>query len=296
MIGLSVWVTGLWMSAVRSKDIGREAAVVAGAVRKNPKDGLKYVWIPTGSFQMGCSPGDEDCDGDEKHVHQVTISHGFWMGRTEVTVGSYKRFASNSGRAMPPPPAFDVDWADDAMPMVNLSWSDAHDYCQWAGGRLPSEAEWEYAARAGSASARYGPLDEVAWDANNSGRRHIDSYGLWNEDMKKYQNRLNEDMQQYYKSLAANGNRPHEAGKKRPNAWGLFDTLGNVWEWVNDWFDVDYYGTSPTTDPAGAASGSMRGMRGGSYLGNPGYVRVSFRYGVDPKLRYEFVGTRCALP
>jgi formylglycine-generating enzyme len=283
------------MSAPDSQKPASEAPP-AGTVRKNMKDGLKYAWIPAGSFMMGCSPDDEYCDGDEKHPHQVTITRGFWMGQTEVTVRAYKLFTNDTNRAMPPAPDFNVEWANDAMPMVNLSWGDAHDYCRWAGGRLPTEAEWEYAARAGSTSARYDALDKIAWDANNSGRRHLDSYALWNGDMQKYQAHLNEDMQQYYKSLAANGNRPHEAGKKSPNAWALFDTLGNVWEWVNDWFDVDYYEASPADDPAGPSSGSMRAMRGGSYLGNPGYVRVSFRYGVDPKLRYVFVGTRCALP
>lgn len=278
-----------------SKSAGKAIAPQPGTIKKNSNDGLKYAWITPGAFQMGCSTGDEYCDGDEKHPHQVTISHGFWMGATEVTVGAYKRFVSDTGRALPSPPDFNVEWADDAMPMVELSWSDAHDFCQWAGGRLPTEAEWEYAARAGNPEARYGPLDKVAWDANNSGRRHLDSYSLWQEDMQRYQNRANKDMEQYYKTLAANGDRPHEVGKKSPNAWGLFDTLGNVWEWVNDWFDVDYYTASPATDPPGASSGSMRAMRGGSYLGNPGYVRVSFRYGVDPGLRYAFVGTRCAM-
>lgn len=272
-----------------------ETPPVAGEVKRNSKDGLKYVWIPPGAFQMGCSPGAL-CDGDEKPLHPVTISQGFWIGRTELTVGAYERFVADSGRSMPPAPPFDNAWRDEAMPMVELAWGDAHDYCRWTGGRLPTEAEWEYAARGGNPSARYGLLDDVAWYANDSGQRHLDSEHLWDADMQTYQGALNEDQRKYYKLLNDNGDRPHEVAEKRPNAFDLFDTLGNVWEWCSDWFDVYYYKSSPNTDPAGPASGEMRVLRGGSYLGSPGYVTASFRYGIDPKLRYEFVGARCVLP
>ena len=272
-----------------------EAAPVAGEVKRNARDGLKYVWIPPGTFQMGCSAGAL-CDGDEKPLHAVTISKGFWIGQTEVTVGAYERFVEDSGRSMPPAPPFDNGWRDEAMPMIDVAWADARDYCQWSGGRLPTEAEWEYAARAGNSKASYGLLDDVAWYANDSGERHLDTEHLWDAYMQKYQSELNEDQKKYYKLLSDNGDRPHDVAGKRPNAFGLFDTLGNVWEWCNDWFDVYYYKSSPNTDPAGPASGEMRVLRGGSYLGSPGYVTASFRYGIDPKLRYEFVGTRCAMP
>jgi len=272
-----------------------EAAPVAGEVKRNSRDGLKYVWIPPGTFQMGCSAGAL-CDDDEKPLHEVTISKGFWIGQTEVTVGAYERFVEDRGRPMPPAPPFDNAWRDEAMPMIELAWADARDYCQWAGGRLPTEAEWEYAARGGNPAARYGLLDEVAWYANDSGQRHLDSEHLWDADMQKYQDEVNEDQKKYYRLLSENGDRPHEVAGRRANGFGLFDTLGNVWEWCNDWFDVYYYKSSSNTDPAGPANGEMRVLRGGSYLGSPGYVTASFRYGVDPKLRYEFVGARCALP
>jgi formylglycine-generating enzyme required for sulfatase activity len=221
-------------------------------------DGLKYVYIPPGTFMMGCSPGDSECYGDERPAHQVAISKGFWLGQTEVTVGAYKRFAASSRRRMPPAPNFNRGWADQRMPIVNVTWDDAQAYCTWAGGRLPTEAEWEYAARAASTEARYGPLDEIAWYDQNSGHR------------------------------------AHEVGQKRANAWGLFDMLGNVWEWVSDWYDEHYYRNTPSADPQGPGSGTMRVLRGGSWLNYARDGRVSNRVRYDRLLRVEHLGFRCA--
>ena len=114
----------------REEDIAKEWV--------NPKDGQKYVWIPPGSFRMGCSAGDTECDEGEKPPHQVTITKGFWLGQTEVTVGAYKRFAAATGRQMPDAPAFNSGWANDSMPILNVNWNDARDYCTWAGWRLPN--------------------------------------------------------------------------------------------------------------------------------------------------------------
>jgi serine/threonine-protein kinase len=259
-----------------------------GATRVNPKDGLKYVWIPPGTFMMGCSPADNECADNEKPPHQVTITKGFWLGQTEVTVGAYKRFAEATGRQMPPEPLsfswrpLNSLWRDEAMPIVKVTWDDAQAYCVWAGGRLPTEAEWEYAARAGSTAARYGDMDEIAWYADNSGRQRLDSGRIWKEDEATYPQRLGE-----------NGNGMHEVGQKRANVFGLYDILGNVWEWVNDWYDQNYYRKSPSQDPPGPAIGQLRILRGGSWFNFPGLVRVSYRFGVDPAYRNVSVGFRC---
>ncbi len=134
------------VSAPRKKDYRQAVTVVAGLetrmeaalgnappspgeVRENPKDGLKYVWIPPGRFMMGCSPGDNECDADEKPAHRVTISKGFWMGQAEVTVGAFKRFSKSSAHEMPKAPKGNRDWSYDAMPIVKVNWSDAHAFC-----------------------------------------------------------------------------------------------------------------------------------------------------------------------
>jgi formylglycine-generating enzyme required for sulfatase activity len=258
-----------------------------GEVRVNPKDGLKYVWIPPGTFMMGCSPGDDDCYDFEKAPYKVTITEGYWLGQTEVTVGAYKRFAGAKGRQMPPEPdvngrPLNPGWGDEAMPIVDVTWGDAQAYCSWVGGRLPTEAEWEYAARAGNTAARYGDLDEIAWYVGNSGRERLDSARIWNGGDANYFKRLNE-----------NGNGMHEVGQKRANGLGLFDMLGNVWEWVNDWWDQNYYQNSPSQDPIGPASGQLRVLRGGSWVGGPKDVRVSLRNKRNPSNKDFDLGFRC---
>jgi formylglycine-generating enzyme required for sulfatase activity len=272
------WV--YWLRPARPS--GLQLLPGSGKVRENSKDGLKYVWIPPGRFMMGCSPGDSGCDDDEKPAHQVTITRGFWIGQTPVTVGAYKRFAGAKGHRMPGAPNFNKGWTNENMPIVDVDWNEAHDYCSWAGGRLPTEAEWEYAARAGSNEARYGPIDDIAWYMDNSGRERLDSAQIWQKDLGYYGKRLDE-----------NGNATHDVAQKRPNGFGLYDMLGNVWEWANDWHDKNYYRSSPSQDPPGPSGGHLRVLRGGSWSNIPRYVRVSQRVESRPAGGSDVYGFRC---
>jgi formylglycine-generating enzyme required for sulfatase activity len=283
MLGL-----GIWYFSTRSEKTTKPSRET---VRVKSQDGLKYVWIPPGTFEMGCSPGDSECFKDEKPAHQVTITKGFWLEQTPVTAGAYKRFAGETGRTMPPEPklgsnALNPGWGNEEMPIVNVTWDDAKSYCQWLGGRLPTEAQWEYAARAGSTEARYGPLDDVAWYENNSGRERIDSTRIWSEDWSHYFDRQSG-------RLAANGNTMQAVGLKRPNDWRLYDMLGNVREWVSDWYGETYYQSGSERDPQGPDYGNLRVLRGGSWDSVPGYIRVSDRYSGYPDSRYIDGGCRC---
>ena len=262
-----------------------------GVLKTNPKDGLEYVWIPPGAFMMGCSPGDNECHDSEKPPHQVTITKGFWMGQTEVTVGAYKHFVEANGRQMPPEPKLlgrplNPGWKNEAMPIVDVTWEDAQAYCSRAGGRLPTEAEWEYGARGGSTEARYGDLDEIAWYADNSGHDRLESDRIWKEGDDYYA--------VFLKRINENGNNMHEVGQKRSNGFWLFDMLGNVWEWVNDWYDQIYYQNGPSQDPPGPTSGKKRVLRGGSWNYYSRNVRVSVRVWDDPANSDDNVGFRCS--
>jgi len=231
------------------------SAAAPGEVKINPADGQRYVWIPPGRFEMGCSPG-EPCPAQEMPRHGVTLTKGFWMGQTEVTLGAHRRFAHATGRPAPPAPSFAQN---ERHPVVNVAWDDAAAYCGWAGGRLPTEAEWEYAARAGTTQAYSGELNVIAWYNANS------------------------------------GGHTHEVGQKEPNAFGLYDMLGNAWEWVGDWFHGKYYAAFPTEarDPPGPPSGRSRVLRGGSWDSYAIFLRVSYRFSLEPGYRNSYVGFRC---
>lgn len=205
---------------------------VVGPVRQNARDGLMYVWIPQGKFMMGCSPGDAECGDDEKPAREVTISRGFWMGQTEVTQTAYQQVMGAN-------PSY---FKGAQRPVEFVSWEEAGAYCGKVGLRLPTEAEWEYAARAGNPNTRYGELGTVAWYDDNTGRQ------------------------------------THDVKQKQANHWGLYDMLGNVWEWT-----ADLYGNSPD-----------RVARGGSCGDSSRSVRASGRLRVVPSKRSGRTGFRCA--
>jgi serine/threonine protein kinase len=234
-----------------------DPSLKAGQARVNRRDDLIYLWIPSGTFRMGCSPGDTDCRPDET-PHDVAISRGFWLSQAEVTAAAYKHFSLATEAAMPKPPDDNPNWTDLTRPVSNVTWDGAAAYCRWTEGRLPTEAEWEYAARAGAAQERYGPIAQIAWFAGNSGAH------------------------------------AHPVKTLQPNAFGLFDMLGNVWEWTADFYGREYYSQSPAQDPAGPARGEYRVLRGGSWLRSPADVRVSLRYPTLAGSPDQVVGFRCA--
>jgi len=259
-------------------------------VKINPQDQQKYVWVSPGAFQMGCSPGDEDCRADEKPSHTVKIDRGFWIGQTVVTVAAWKRYRQSAG--LPPLPSSDnigrnqINEAnpDDSIPVVFVTWNEARNFCGWAGLRLPTEAEWEYAARAGTTTARYGELDRIAWYGDNSGDRRIDTAALVSSmDTKTYDRRLFE-----------NGNVLHPVAQKSPNGFGLYDMLGNVKQWTADWYDERAYENAESDDPHGAPSGRAKVLRGATFGDNPQQMRVSIRDKNGVGGRLGSTGFRCA--
>lgn len=276
-------------TAARKPEPTAESARPAkGDIKVHPKDGLRYVYIPPGSFRMGCSPGDPECKDSEKPAHPVRLTKGFWMGQTHATVEAYKKFAHANGKAMPDEPGYldknwNPDWIYESVPMTMVSFTDSQKYCEWVGMRLPSEAEWEYAARAGTTGPRYGELEEVAWWGGNSGDKPINADEV-----------LKSDVQNYARKLMENGARAHNVGQKQPNAFKLFDMLGGVWQWTSDWYKKGYDGEELETDPQGPPGGELRVLRGGSWYSESTLVRASYRDRlVRPKNRDFLNGFRC---
>jgi formylglycine-generating enzyme required for sulfatase activity len=246
-------------------------AQIPGETRLNAKDGLNYAWAPPGMFRMGCSPGDLECFPEESPPHLVSLTRGFWIGQTEVTERAWGIYSGS-------PPVVSPD-----LPVVRISWTEAAAFCAWAGGRLPTEAEWEYAARAGASSPRYGALDEIAWYGGNSGDEPLDATALITRQRMTYAERLQE-----------NHNSRKPVARKRPNSWNLYDLLGNVWEWVSDWYEPQY--DSPgRIDPPGPPAGQAHVLRGGSWYGYPRITRATNRIPEEPDAKSDVAGFRCVL-
>jgi iron(II)-dependent oxidoreductase len=233
----------------------------------NEKDGSTLVVIPAGEFTMGSNIGYPA----ERPEHWVFVE-SFLMSTAPITNEQYARFIQETGHRVP---VLDdrrtqrENWDQETRtypteraqhPVVLVSWQDAQAYCQWAGGRLPTEAEWERAARGGM-------------------ERRLYPWGdLIDPTLANYDNQ--------------NGTTP--VGAYPPNAYGLYDMAGNVWEWVADWYDPRYYARSPRDNPQGPESGATKVLRGGAWLLFPEFCRVAYRFRNNPAFRFNLIGFRLA--
>jgi serine/threonine-protein kinase len=215
------------------------------------------TYIPAGFFTMGCEVGLPD----ERPPHVVYVN-AFLLDRTEVTNRQYRAFCDATGRKYPPDSPRDIGYFRDKpeCPVVNVTWDDAAAYAAWAGKRLPTEAEWERAARGGLEGKLYPWGDDITTGHANfalSRTKRVASYF--------------------------------------PNAYGLYDIVGNVWEWCADWYQPNYYGESPSENPRGPAQGMRRVLRGGSTEGQKTTLRVSYRHHLPPWSYGTDIGFRCAM-
>ncbi len=247
-----------------------KVTVVVGApktIRTNGHDGLEYAWVPPGSFQMGCVPGDGRCSVSEKPRHEVLQKVGFWMGRTEVTAGAFRRYVQSSAQDMPSSPTFNKGWQYDDHPVVSVSWQDASAFCDWIGGELPTEQQWEYAARGGLKGKLYpwGDEDPVCAPGSQSGAN-------FNETPRR-----NTPGTMPVASFMANG-------------FQLYDMAGSVLEWCQEsWYSL--YLQEPMR--LRNRDNSLRVLRGGSWSHFSWSLRVSSRYRSEPDSQQVFFGFRC---
>lgn len=223
----------------------------------------EMIAVTGGSFTMG----DEHGLGhsNEQPTHEVTLSN-FSIAKTEVTVGQYKTYCNATGVSMPDEPSWGWNTND---PIVNVNWHDAINYCDWLSEKLdqnitlPTEAQWEYAARGGNKSKGY----------KYSAGRSMATAGWYNGN---------------------SDDKAHSVASKKANELGLYDMSGNVWEWCLDWYDGNYYKTSPNKNPKNTSTGSKKYkvLRGGSWVGRASECRVTDRGVNEPDYRIYNLGFR----
>jgi sulfatase modifying factor 1 len=239
------------------------------AVLYSPLGDVELVKIPGGGFRMGNEAGD----ADEKPVREVTLSP-FAMALTETTNAQYSAFAHATGARSPRDPGWGGELADyyrsaNDGPVVNVSWDDARAYCEWAGLRLPTEAEWEYAAR-GPDSLPY------PW-----GTEEPDVGGVYRANL--------EGAEDGFAKAAPVGTFPSGG-----SPFAVQDLVGNLWEWVSDWYDATAYRSGPVTDPDGPPNGTKKVLRGGSWSSRAPDSRPTNRYPNAAGTAKDNVGFRCA--
>lgn len=249
------------------------------AAEKNYKNdiGMEFVLIPAGTFLMGSGDNVPEAVSDEKPKHQVTISTSFYLCKYEVTQAQWEAVMGSNPYMLPRSnnlynmPGMAARIRKPENP-ATVSWNDAQEFIKRLNRkeghkryRLPTEAEWEYAARAGTVIAY--------------------SFGDNAKDLGRYA---------WYGENFDSGS-THSVGKKEPNGWGLYDIHGNVWEWVQDWYDGHYYSKSPSTDPSGPQTGTKKVVRGGSWHESATSWRSAFRRQYDPDYRGISIGFRLAI-
>lgn len=242
----------LWLLLILVGSVERVAAQSTPDKTLTNSVHMEFVLIPAGTFKMGADMGEPD----ERPLHQVTISKAFYLGKYEVTQAQWQAVMGNNPSSTTGDPNFPVD---------QVSWDDVQAFTRKLNAlegttayRLPTEAEWEYAARAGTST--------------------IFSFGNDPKNLGDYA---------WYR--ANSEHRSHPVGQKKPNAWGLHDMLGNVWEWVQDWNGK--YPAGPVTDPTGEATGTYHMRRGCAWNNEPNVCRVANRYSVVG-FRDDFLGFR----
>ena len=209
---------------------------------------IEMLLMPPGRFMMGASPDDLEAHSDEKPAHEVLISNAFYLGRTPVTQAQWQaKRGSNPSR-------FCRETDSPSRPVERVSWDMIQEFNTLTGLRLPTEAEWEYACRAGDEASRYGVLNDIAWYKDNS------------------------------------GGETHPVATKLPNALGLYDMLGNVWEWCQDFYAN--YPIASMVNPTGPMTVTVRLLRGGCWYVSSGYCRASRRGGNTPDVIYVNIGFR----
>lgn len=258
--------------------------------RVSPVDGARLLYIPSGAFWMGSAESELLTEPDEFPQRRVSLPE-FWIDQTEVTNRQYARCVAAGACAAPPaelepddPAPYYGQTEFSEYPVVNVSWGEAEAYCEWAGRRLPTEAEWERAAR-----SRDGRTYPWGW------------FGFAMDD------RLNFcDLECPYSwpgvqvSDGYGRTAPVGSYPKGASPYGALDMAGNVWEWTNDWYDSAAYATQPTEQPSGPEQGRYKVVRGGSWLDGPlgdrlSFFRVANRHWQPPDARLSYIGFRCAV-
>ena len=283
----------------------------AGSSWTDPATGMEFVWVPRGCFRMGSPDSEKDHQADESPVHEVCVD-GFWMGKAEVTVGQFRAFVTETGYTTdaerdafgqkgcwsmkPDKSGWEYvdgrDWRDpgfnqrDDFPVACVSWNDVAEYVKWAQRKsgktvlLPTEAQWEYAARGGKTTARFwgdDPNQACAYANVADQTNDVVNFNPKHECRDGY-------------TFAA------PVKSFRPNGFGLYDMIGNVWEWCADWYGEKYYSESPRNNPTGPSTGAGRVIRGGSWGHVPGRARAAYRGRNVPGSRAGDLGFRLVAP